>query len=68
MEEEKYILTSTQLRRLIRAEEILYALECGGVDNWEWYGESIGDYLKNINCGDIDDAVDKELQTYQILI
>jgi hypothetical protein len=19
----------------------LYALECGGVDNWDWYGESI---------------------------
>lgn len=68
MKEVKYVLNSDQLRRLIRAEEILYALELGGVDNWNWYGKSIGDYLKNINCGDIDDAVDEELQTYQILI
>ena len=23
------------------ADEKLYRLECGGVDNWDWYGESL---------------------------
>jgi hypothetical protein len=26
---------------LIRAELILEALEAGGVDNWDWYGDSV---------------------------
>jgi hypothetical protein len=26
---------------LIRAELILAALEAGGVDNWDWYGDSV---------------------------
>ena len=24
-------------------------LECGGVDNWEWYGESAKEYMKEFN-------------------
>lgn len=29
-----------ELTRLLNAEVKLSALESGGVDNWEWYGES----------------------------
>lgn len=27
-------------------DAILSALEAGGVDNWEWYGESIRDFFR----------------------
>lgn len=32
--------------QLIDDSEKLYWLECGGVDNWEWYGESLAGYRK----------------------
>ena len=28
-------------RNLVRADIILDMLEAGGVDNWEWYGDSV---------------------------
>lgn len=41
----KYILTEEQLERLLTAALRLTALESGGVDNWDWYGESIRDFI-----------------------
>lgn len=32
---------------LVHRNEILTALENGGVDNWEWYGESLSNYFGN---------------------
>lgn len=32
--------------RLLKAERKLSALEAGGVDNWEWYSESLKKYFK----------------------
>lgn len=29
--------------RLCKAEAELHALHAGGVDNWEWYGDSLRD-------------------------
>lgn len=31
---------------LVRAEKMLSALEAGGVDNWEWYSESLREFFK----------------------
>ena len=39
--EKFYVLSETQLKLLLRYKAELNALECGGVDNWDWYGESI---------------------------
>lgn len=41
------------------ASEKLLLLECGGVDNWEWYGESL-----NPDDDDVDDleTIEKKLQ------
>ena len=36
--------------RLASAKLLL--LECGGVDNWEWYGESL--YPEDENCDDLE--------------
>ena len=42
-----YILTEDELRKLIHSHLKLTALESGGVDNWEWYGESLYDFIDN---------------------
>ena len=38
------IVSDKRLKELERAEAKLNALEAGGVDNWEWYGESLAPY------------------------
>ena len=37
-------ISAKRLKELERAEAKLSALEAGGVDNWEWYGESLKPY------------------------
>ena len=34
-----------EYNRLYDASETLEALEQGGVDNWEWYGDSLKNYF-----------------------
>lgn len=34
------------ISNLENRDAILCALEAGGVDNWEWYGESIKDFFR----------------------
>lgn len=63
----QYIISETRLRDLIRAEEEICALNSGGVDNWEWYCDSIQDYLRENNYEDMDDAVEKELESYTLI-
>ena len=40
MDKEYVKIKVKELTRLLNAEVKLSALESGGVDNWEWYGES----------------------------
>ena len=42
-------LTKEQERRLAKLD----ALEAGGVDNWEWYGESLKDWCKENEIDEI---------------
>lgn len=37
-------ISAERLKKLERMEAKLNALEAGGVDNWEWYGESLKEY------------------------
>ena len=39
-----------ELKELLEAYHILAALECGGVDNWTWYGEARREYLNRWAC------------------
>lgn len=57
----KLELSLPTLRSLIKDSIKLEQLENGGVDNWEWYSESI-DFDK------LDDTVDKELSRYKVSI
>lgn len=42
-----YVLTQQELLSLLTDCLKLTALDRGGVDNWEWYGDSIGDFIKD---------------------
>lgn len=42
----KYLITESRLQELLEAEATLIALECGGVDNWDWYSESISEHYE----------------------
>ena len=42
---ERYIISRGELLELLEAQYRLAALERGGVDNWQWYGESLSDFL-----------------------
>lgn len=38
------MVSEKRMKELLRAEAKLNALEAGGVDNWEWYGEALKGY------------------------
>jgi hypothetical protein len=40
------ILTETGFKNIYRGYLKYLALQSGGVDNWEWYGDSLGNFLK----------------------
>lgn len=45
---EQYVKISvSELSRLREDALTMTALERGGVDNWEWYGDSLDSYAKN---------------------
>lgn len=46
MEEEMVTITKKQYDRLLKRDFKLECLEAGGVDNWEWYSESLEDYIE----------------------
>lgn len=39
-------ISAERLAELEDKEEKLDALEAGGVDNWDWYGDSLEEYFK----------------------
>lgn len=43
----RYIITEKALIDLLASAYKLEALEFGGVNNWEWYYESLKDYFDN---------------------
>jgi hypothetical protein len=53
-------IDGAHLLELITAKITMERLEAGGVDNWEWFGESIGD--------DIDEAASEELSQLPVAI
>lgn len=70
----QYIINEDELKELLNAYFTLDALECGGVDNWEWYGDSFQEYLKDrLEKGSYDNTyegfqilIDNELASYEV--
>lgn len=67
-----YLIEESRLKELLESEARLAALEYGGVDNWEWYGESLSQYLDeycewngiNRNRYDYDKLAEEDLAGY----
>lgn len=71
------ILTETEFKNIYRGYLKYLALQSGGVDNWEWYSESFGNFLwdcylenypnhteedlNNEECYDFDDVIDEDI-------
>jgi hypothetical protein len=56
-------VSAKELKELRRAKAKLSALEAGGVDNWEWYGESLKEFRKESELEElIDDAIEDILE------
>lgn len=61
----EYIVPKEHLLSLIKDSITLTALENGGVDNWEWYSESINDLLKDEKANSIEELAEKDLLCYK---
>ena len=57
----KYVKISiNELKGLITAAHSFYALQQGGVDNWEWYGASLQDYATSAGFKDFDELIEAD--------
>ena len=63
-----YQISEINLKELLLAAHTLNALECGGVDNWTWYSESLGDYLEmhGKSYENLEEVVEDEMTQYNI--
>lgn len=55
----KILIEREKLISLISDSLKLQALENGGVDNWEWYGVSLTDFLDEENADDFDEIAER---------
>lgn len=56
-----YIVEENLLKELWIHDLKFAALENGGVDNWEWYGESINDFLKEQKAKNFEELAETEI-------
>ena len=74
--DEIYIkISKTELKNLLWANEMLAALENGGVNNWNFFSDAISEYLAaayNTSVEEVErrdltikDLVEKEIKTYE---
>jgi hypothetical protein len=62
----KYVRIRVQrLAELLRSEAELLALQAGGVDNWDWYGDCFTEEVEELLDADDEDLVKSEGFTIQ---
>lgn len=69
------LVPKDELKDLLYDSLRLQALDCGGVDNWDWYGVSIGDFIDAAKADynvpeddddfDISDMADVDVEGYR---
>lgn len=69
------LVPKDELKELLCDSLTLQALDCGGVDNWDWYGASITDFIKAAKVDynvpeddddfDISDMADVDVEGYR---
>ena len=72
----EYMITEDELRTFLKNEALLTALQCGGVDNWTRYGDSISEFVNTFYESnkdligpkehfDLDDVIDLQIANYE---
>lgn len=69
------LVPKDELKDLLYDSLKLQALECGGVDNWSWYGDSVRDFIDAAKVDynvpeddddfDISDMADVDVEGYR---
>ena len=69
------LVPKDELKDLLYDSLRLQALDCGGVDNWSWYGDSVRDFInaakadynvpKDDDDFDISDMADVDVEGYR---
>ena len=62
-----YVISERRFRELLEEEARYIALENGGVDNWEWYGASIQNYLGLCKANFIYEIVNERINEFEAL-
>lgn len=62
------LISKEKLAEYIQGYLRYTALENGGVDNWPWFGASLGDFLDNHGADDFSELVEEELRQYEVVI
>lgn len=65
--EMNYIISEERLKELLEEEARYIALENGGVDNWEWYGTSIQEYLSLCEVNSIFEIAKERMNEFETL-
>lgn len=67
-----YRISEPALKELLEAAFTFYALQGGGVDNWQWYSDSIHDYISEssaidfVNYDSMEEVAASALENYKI--
>lgn len=61
-----YIVPEKLFKELLDSYITLVALEGGGVDNWEWYGESVKDYYKELEVKNMEEAIELFINDFEL--
>jgi hypothetical protein len=62
----RYVRISVpRLAELLRSEAELLALQAGGVDNWDWYGDCFTEEVEELLEADNEDLIKSEGFTIQ---
>ena len=73
MEKVYHKIEENALRQLLIVAHKYWALECGGVDNWDFHGEAIHAYVDDCIVTDeqyydsIEDIAEEDLKNYEIV-
>lgn len=60
----KRVIEEKDLIELLTGYYKYVALESGGVDNWEWHGGSLGQFLEENECEDYEELVNKYINVW----
>lgn len=55
------VITVQKYKSLLKDSLVLAALESGGVDNWDYYGDSVRGFLGVENAEDFDELVERDM-------